>query len=448
MLAPTVRRERGRCQVASPAHLAAGINTVWVLVAGALVFFMEGGFAALEAGLVRQKNTINIMMKVFMDCTVGVIGYWAIGFGLMFGLDRLGIIGINGFFLSSQLKHLGLSVPPAAFWFFQAAFAVAAISIVSGAVAERMKFSAYIVFAFVGTALIYAVSGHWVWDAGGWLNQLGMRDFAGSAVVHAAGGWAALAAVMLLGPRIGKYNRDGTPNVLPANNLPLAAMGAFILWFGWFGFNPGSTLSGLNLNIATIAMNTEMAAAAGGVVSTLYTMRRYGKADPSMTINGVLAGLVAITAGCAYVSAAGAVAIGAVAGWLVVWGVAFFDRLRLDDPVGALAVHGLGGTFGAMAVGLFALKGGLFYGGGLHLLGVQILGTLAVSVWAFSASYGLFALLKRTVGIRVSAHEEMEGLDVGEHGVPAYSHGATSPAFLPNPLHEHPGEALPTPGME
>ena len=275
--------------------LAQGIDTVWVLLCAALVFFMEGGFAALEAGFIRSKNSLNIIMKVFADCTIGMLGYWFIGFGIMYGLDRAGLFGTNGIFLTGNFSHLNLHIPLYAYWVFQAAFAVAVATIVSGAVAERMKFGPYMIFTLLATAVIYPVAGHWVWNPEGWLAKLGMVDFAGSAAVHSVGGWASLAAVLVLGPRKGKYNKDGSSNVLPAHNLPLAALGAFMLWFGWFGFNPGSSLSGLDLNIARIAVTTNLAAAAGGTVSILYTMWKYGKPDASMIINGSLAGLVAIT---------------------------------------------------------------------------------------------------------------------------------------------------------
>ncbi|OAT87065.1 ammonium transporter [Desulfotomaculum copahuensis] len=402
------------------AELAAGINTVWVLLCAALVFFMEAGFAFLEAGFIRAKNSMNIVMKVFTDCTVGMLSYWALGFAVMYGLDRAGLFGGSGFFLNGSFAHLHLGIPLYAYWLFQAAFAVAMASIVSGAVAERMKFAPYLVFTALAAGLIYPLAGHWVWG-GGWLGKLGMLDFAGSAVVHAVGGWSALAAVLVLGAREGKYNRDGSVNVLPAHNMHLAFLGTFILWFGWFGFNPGSSLSGLDLNIARIALTTNLAAATGGTMGMLCTKLKYGKVDPSMAMNGALAGLVAITAGCAYVSPPAAVITGAVAGVLVVLAVGFFDRIHADDPVGAIAVHGVNGTWGALAVGLFAEKGGLFYGGGWHLLGVQALGVLSVSLLAFAATGGIFYVLKKTVGIRVSAHEELEGLDINEHGIPAYA---------------------------
>lgn len=401
--------------------LAAGINTIWVLLCAALVFIMEGGFAFLEAGFIRSKNSINIVMKVFTDCTVGMLSYWVLGFAIMYGADKAGLFGSSGFFIGGDLSHIKLNIPIYAYWIFQAAFAMAMASIVSGAVAERMKFGPYIIYTALAAGLIYPVAGHWVWAVGGWLGKLGMLDFAGSSVVHAVGGWSALAAVLVLGPRTGKFNKDGSVNFLPPHNLHLAFLGTFILWFGWFGFNAGSSLSGLDMNIGRIVVTTNLAAAAGGTVAALFTMFRFGKADPSMMMNGSLAGLAAITAGTAFVSPASAVLIGSVAGVLVVLAVNFFDRKMVDDPVGAIAVHGVNGVWGILAVGLFAEKGGLFYGGGLHLLSVQLLGVTVISAWAFIMTYTIFSILKKTVGIRVSLEDELEGLDISEHGISAYS---------------------------
>jgi Amt family ammonium transporter len=401
--------------------LASAIDTIWVLLCAALVFIMEGGFAFLEAGFIRSKNSINIVMKVFTDCTVGMLSYWVMGFAIMYGADQAGLFGSSGFFIGGNLSHLKLNIPIYAYWIFQAAFAMAMASIVSGAVAERMKFGPYIIYTALAAGLIYPVAGHWVWAVGGWLGKMGMLDFAGSSVVHAVGGWSALAAVLVLGPRTGKFKEDGSVNFLPPHNLHLAFLGTFILWFGWFGFNAGSSLSGLDINIGRIVVTTNLAAAAGGTVAALFTMFRYGKADPSMTMNGSLAGLVAITAGTAFVNPACAVLIGAVAGVLVVLAVNFFDRVLVDDPVGAIAVHGVNGVWGILAVGLFAEKGGLFYGGGVHLLTIQLLGVLVVSLWAFVTTYTIFTILKKTIGIRVSIEEEMDGLDISEHGISAYS---------------------------
>ncbi|UOF89908.1 ammonium transporter [Fodinisporobacter ferrooxydans] len=412
-------------------QIVIGLNTVWMVIATALVFFMEAGFAALEAGFIHSKNSMNVIMKVLMDCCVGLIGYFAFGFAIMYGIHgQGGHIQWDGFFLKGNFTFLGLSIPVEIFWLFQAAFAVAVATIVSGAVAERMKFGPYILYSFLATVIIYPVSGHWAWAPTGFLHQLGFVDFAGSTVVHAVGGWSALAAILVLGPRRGKYNADGSVNVMPAHNLPLAALGAFMLWFGWFGFNPGSTLNALDGSLAHVALTTNLAAAAGGVLATLYTMRRYGKADPSMAINGALAGLVAITAGTQVVSALGAIVIGAIAGVIVVEGVGLIDRLHADDPVGAVAVHGICGSFGTIAVGLFATNGGLLYGGGLHLLGVQALGLIVCSVWGFASTYVVFLLMKKTVGIRVNRDEEDEGLDIAEHGVPAYASNSEIPAQI------------------
>ncbi|HWP98006.1 MAG TPA: ammonium transporter [Syntrophomonadaceae bacterium] len=405
----------------SPTDMVAGINTSWVILCAALVFLMEGGFAFLEAGFISAKNSINIVMKVFTDCTAGMLSYWALGFAVMYGLDKSGVIGASGIFTNGAFAHLNLGIPVYAFWLFQAAFAIAMASIVSGAVSERMKFGPYIIYTILAAGIIYPVAGHWVWGVGGWLNNMGMKDFAGSAVVHAVGGWSALAAVIVLGPRSHKYNEDGTSNLIPPHSLHLAFLGTFILWFGWFGFNAGSTLSGMDMNIARVAMNTNLAAAAGGLTATMYTMFKFGKADPSMAMNGALAGLAAVTGGCAFISPPCAVLVGLVAGILVVLAVYFFDRHKFDDPVGAIAVHGVNGFWGILAVGLFAEKGGLFYGGGFNLLGVQALGVISVSIWAFTMTYIIFTILKKTTGIRATLEEESEGLDISEHDISAYS---------------------------
>ncbi len=417
--------------------LANGLNTVWVLLAAALVFFMEAGFAMLEAGFVRAKNSLNIIMKVFIDCCSGLLGYWAVGFALMYGLDKFGIIGTTGFFAQGDMSNLPFlkqyGLPVEVYWMFQAAFAVAVATIVSGAVAERMKFTPYIVFSFLATALIYPVAGHLIWNPNGVFAKMGILDFAGSAAVHSVGGWASLAAVLVLGPRTGKYKKDGSANVIPGHSMPLAALGAFILWFGWFGFNPGSALNGLDQSIAHIVVTTSLAAAAGGLLSALFTLKKYGKVDPSMTMNGALAGLVAITAGCAYVNTASAVIIGAVAGVLVVVAVEAIDKIHADDPVGAIAVHGVCGSFGTLAVGLFASIGsskGLFFGGGFKLLGIQALGLVTVSIWAFTATFVIFKVLKALVGIRVSQEDEIEGLDMTEHGIRSYAQTAIDDSLI------------------
>lgn len=392
------------------------IDTIWTLLAAFLVFFMQAGFALVEAGFTRAKNAGNIIMKNLMDFASGSLVYWSVGFALMFGTGSA-FIGKEGFFLLSSFENLGLEIPLSAFWIFQAVFAATAATIVSGAMAERTNFSGYLIYSIIISGFIYPVVGHWIWG-GGWLS--GMVDFAGSTVVHSVGGWAALAGAIVLGPRIGKYNTNGTANALPGHNLLMAALGVFILWFGWFGFNPGSTISGTNLSIASIAVTTNLAAAAGAFMTMCFSWVKYGKADVSMTLNGVLAGLVAITAGCASVSNFGSIIIGGLAGILVVLAVEFFDKIHVDDPVGAIAVHGVCGAFGTAAVGLFSLKGGSFYGGGLVLLGTQLLGVVSVFVWSFGLAYMLFKAIDLIVGLRVSEEDELSGLDFSEHGTVSY----------------------------
>ena len=387
--------------------LAEGLNNVWVVLAAALVMFMEGGFGLLEAGFVQAKNMGSIILKVWMDLTAGSLAYWLVGFGLMYGADRLGLFGHTGFMVHGLIPRLPPDLSPYAFWLFQAAFAIATVSIVSGAVAERMRPRAYLILVLVMCGVIYPISGHWVWG-GGWLGHLGMRDFAGSGVVHAVGGWSALAAALVLGSRRGRWT--GSVSTKPAS-LTLAAAGCFILWFGWFGFNAGSTLSATAPNLALVAINTQLAAAAGGLVGFVWPLLRSERCDAPMAMNGGLAGLVAITAGCAYVSPASAVLIGALAGVVVNLAFPLIERLRVDDPVGAIAVHGFNGVWGVLAVGLFATDGGLFHGGGLHLLGVQALGVVVLSLWGFGATWVTFKVLAATVGIRVSAEDEAIGLD-------------------------------------
>jgi ammonium transporter, Amt family len=396
------------------------LNTVWVVLAAAMVLLMEGGFSLLEAGFVRTKNSVNVTMKIFVDLTIGALAFYLVGFGLMFGPDLAGLFSLD-FWGASQHLHLALDLPLSAYVLFQIGFAIAVISIISGAVAERMSFKAYILIALVVAAIIYPISGHWIWNADGWLARLGMKDFAGSAAIHAVGGWAALAFAIVLGPRKGRFNSDGSVNVFAPSNIPLASAGTFILWFGWFGFNAGSTLSAMDVHLPLIALNTTLAAAAGGASAMMYTMFRFGKPDPSMTMNGALAGLVAVTAGCAYVSSYAAILIGLVAGILVIWGTLAIDKIKVDDPVGAVAVHGVNGLFGTIAVGLFDGKEGFFITGDTHLLFVQIFGVLTVSIWGFTASFGLAKLIQKTVGLRVTAQEEEEGLDMAMHGIPAYN---------------------------
>ncbi|MBN1996324.1 ammonium transporter [candidate division KSB1 bacterium] len=398
------------------------LNIVWTAVAAFLVFFMQAGFAMVESGFTRAKNTVNIMMKNLMDFSIGTVVFFLIGFGLMFGAT-------NGFFGTTHFVLAGTNVAGKdwnwTFLIFQTVFAGTSATIVSGAMAERTKFSGYLVYSLFICALIYPVFGSWAWgsllDGAGWLENIGFTDFAGSTVVHSIGGWLALAGAIVLGPRIGKYTPDGKARAIPGHNIALAALGVFILWFGWFGFNPGSTTVG-DGDIGRIAVTTNLAAAAGAIASMFTSWIMSKKPDGSMALNGALAGLVAITAGCANVSPLGSLAIGFLAGILVVFSVYFFDRtLKVDDPVGAVSVHGVCGAFGTLAVGLFATEGGLFYGGGFKLFGIQAVGVLSAFVWAFGLGLTLFFVIKKTIGLRVSAEEELRGLDIGEHGMEAYS---------------------------
>lgn len=414
------------------------VDTLWVFLAAVLVFFMNLGFASLEAGMARSKNTVNILSKNFIVFAVSSLGFMLLGWGLMFGGDNpflgtqhLFILGESD--LSFYDDTLTSNVP---FWgkfFFQLVFCGTAATIVSGAVAERIKYITFIVFSFVLTLVIYPIVGHWVWG-GGWLADLGFLDFAGDTVVHSLGGWAALAGAIVLGPRIGKYDKDGKPRAIPGHNMSLAVIGLFVLWLGWFGFNPGSTMSFQNpADVMHILMTTNTSAIAAVLTATAASWLLLGKPDLGMTINGCLAGLVAITGGCAYISIGNSLLIGAVAGVLVVFAVLFFDRVKVDDPVGATSVHLCCGVFGTLCIGLFAQEGvttlstknGLFYGGGAGLLGTQLLGIAAVGAFVFAVSLVLWWVLKKTMGIRVTREEEIAGLDIGEHGNHAY------PDFVP-----------------
>lgn len=404
--------------------LATSLDTVWTLLGACLVFFMQAGFAMVETGFTRAKNAGNIIMKNLMDFAIGSLIYWAVGFSIMFGDDIAGLIGKINLFASASDPY-EFSVPTLTFLIFQTVFAATAATIVSGAMAERTKFITYCIYSFFISLVIYPVVGHWVWG-GGFLSNLGFIDFAGSTVVHSVGGWAALIGASILGPRIGKYGKDGKSKVIPGHSITLGALGVFILWFGWFGFNPGSQLAASGtenaLAISNIFVTTNLAAAAGAVISMILTWVKYGKPDVSMTLNGALAGLVAITAGCAAVDPVGSVIIGAIAGFVVVLSVEILDhKIKIDDPVGAVSVHGVCGALGTLLVGFFAVDGGVFYGGGFAQLGIQAIGVVAVAAWTMATAFILFKVLDSTIGLRVSAEEELEGLDLHEHGMESYA---------------------------
>lgn len=403
------------------AELISAIDTVWVALCAALIFQMEGGFALLEAGFIRSKNAVAIIAKVMIDIMFGGIAFFLVGFGMAYGKSNGWIAFETG--IPEHDLGLGLTVSNSLFWFIQMGFAVAAISIVSGGVAERMKMWAYAAYVFIFCAVLYPIAANWVWNPDGWLAQRGFNDFAGSAAVHAMGGFAALAACIVLGPRYGKYNEDGSSNAIPGHNLPLAAVGAFILWFGWFGFNPGSTLAAVGKweLIGKVATNTFLASAMGGIATILYTFIRYKQVDITMVINGVLAGLVAITAGCNVVGPYSALIIGFIAGTIVDIAVALIDKLKVDDPVGAIAVHGINGLFGTLAVGLFASENGLFITGESSQFITQLIGVLCIAAFSFLSTFILFTLLKKVVGIRIGHKEELAGIDAVEFGVEAYT---------------------------
>jgi Amt family ammonium transporter len=417
------------------------LDTVWVILAAILVFFMNLGFAAVETGLARQKNSVNILSKNFIVFAVSSLGFLILGWGLMFG-DGNGFMGLKGLFMAGgadnspavgdayQGVYSAISWAGVPFWakfFFQLVFCGTAATIVSGAVAERIKYLSFIAFSFILTMLVYPIVGHWIWG-GGFLASLGMLDFAGGTVVHSLGGWAALAGVLVLGPRIGKYSRDGKIHPIPGHNMSLATIGAFVLWLGWFGFNPGSTMAANPESISHILITTNTAGVTALLAATITAWLVIGKPDLGMSINGLLAGLVAITPCCAYVSVTSSLIIGLISGILVVLSVMFFDRIRLDDPVGALSVHLVHGVLGTLFVGLFAQDGiggisspnGLFFGGGFELLGKQALGVVCVGGFVFVLSLFLWFVIKKTIGLRVSRKEEIEGLDIGEHGNKAY----------------------------
>ena len=399
------------------------VNTIWVLLGAALVFLMQAGFAMCEAGFTRAKNTGNILMKNLMDFCIGTPTYWILGFGLMFAGGGALIGGFDPFVLGDYSGILPDGVPLYAYLIFQTVFCATSATIVSGSMAERTKFISYCIYSFCISAFIYPISGHWIWG-GGWLAQMGFHDFAGSTAVHMVGGVCACIGAAILGPRIGKYDKDGKPRAIIGHNLSLGALGVFILWFCWFGFNGASTVSMTSddtmVSAGLIFVNTNMAAAVASCVTMIYTWLRYKKPDVGMTLNAALAGLVAITAGCDAVSVAGAAIIGIVAGLLLPISVNFFDAvLKIDDPVGAISVHGVCGATGTLLTGLFAVDGGVFYGGGFHFFLVQCIGVLATAAWAAVTITIVFLILKHTIGLRVSAEEEVKGLDITEHGLPS-----------------------------
>ncbi len=406
--------------IASNAEAIKDVQThadyVWTLVAAALVFFMQPGFAMVEAGFTRAKNAVNILMKNLLDFSMGTMFFWAIGFGLMFGATKTGWFGTSCFFLSDFSP--GEDPWVLAFWMFQVVFAATAATIVSGAMAERTKFIGYLIYSAAICGFIYPIFGSWAWgslyNGNGWLENLGFIDFAGSTVVHSIGGWTGLAGAIVLGPRIGKYSKEGKVQPIPGHNIPLAALGVFILWFGWFGFNPGSTTAA-SKDIAMIFANTNLAAAAGAVFAMITAWIKFKKPDVGMSLNGALAGLVAITSPCATVTPLSSVIIGAVAGVIVVLAVLFFDRIKVDDPCGAISVHGVNGAWGTLAAGIFNIGGT-----SAKIIGVQVLGICAAFIWAFGVSFIVFKLIDKTIGLRVSPEEEAEGLDFGEHGANAY----------------------------
>ncbi len=431
------------------------VDTIWFVIAGILVFFMQAGFGLLEAGFVRVKNTANILMKNVLDASLGAVVWWAVGFGFAFGGSQGGLIGGDSFFpgIGGLTETDGVS--EAAVFFFQWAFAATAATIISGALAERTKFSAYLFYTVFVTGIIYPIVIHWGWG-GGWLGDRGFMDYAGSTLVHSVGAWAGLMGAILVGPRIGKYV-GAEVRAIPGHNMTLATLGMFILWFGWYGFNPGSTLglsNGLATEAAWVAINTTLSAGAGAIVAVAVAKLRYGKADLGLTLNGALAGLVSITAGCGFVEPWAALLIGAIGGGLVVLAVEMFDKVRIDDPVGAISVHGICGVWGTMAVGLFATAGaadawgapgyGLFMGGGFRALFEQLIGVLAIFAWVTVASGILFFAIKHTIGLRVPENEELAGLDVQEHGIGAYPEFPTvSPGVA---VEVSAGEELPAAG--
>jgi Amt family ammonium transporter len=451
--------------VALEENPALAVNFAWTLIAAFLVFFMQAGFALVETGFARRRNTVNIMSKNFMDFCIGGLAFWAFGFAIMFGGSALASglgegndwFGYSGFFLTGD----AYDVSTMELWFFQMVFAATAATIVSGAMAERTKINAYLAYTFLISALVYPIYGHWVWG-GGWLSTLdfgqGAKDFAGSGVVHAVGGISALIGAWMLGPRLGKFDANGRPRTIPGHNITFVVLGTFILFFGWFGFNPGSTLAATDLRIAVIAVTTFLAGVTGAVVAFYWSFMRTGKADITLAANGALAGLVAITAPCAYVGAWAAVVIGAIGAIIMIASLSFVERvLKIDDPVGAASVHGAAGLWGVLAVGIFAdgtypaltetttPVEGLLYGDGGQIV-AQLISMAAVVVWTVLAAGLVFFLIRSTIGLRVTRQEEMEGLDMGEHGLRAYPEDEVIEVVEGGGVVVRPGSALPATG--
>ena len=433
--APLSAQEVAAEAVEAVSYLPQGTaDILWLLIAGILVFFMQAGFAMVETGMTRAKNACNIMMKNLMDFSIGALAFWALGYAFMYGENGNSFIGWDSsLVMMSSATDAGDNATRAG-GVFQVVLAATAAPNGAGAMAERTKFVTYCFYSLMISLLLYPITGHWIWGGGGWLGEMGMRDFAGSTVVHSVGAWTALAGCILVGARKGKFGADGRVNPIPGHNLVLATLGVFILWFGWFGFNPGSTLAAVD-GIAHVAVTTTLAAAAGGIAAMLVSWLRTGKPDLSMTLNGVLAGLVAITAPCASVTTGAALLIGLIGGVLVYFSCLFIeDKLKVDDPVGAISVHGVCGAWGTLSVGIFgsrsvdilywdeatAIKDGLLYGGGFGQLWIQLVGVASVFAFTFAAAFCLFSILKVTVGLRVSEEEEVYGLDIGEHGMEAY----------------------------
>jgi ammonium transporter, Amt family len=417
------------------ADLVMSLNTTWVLISAALVFIMQAGFGMLEAGFIRQKNTANILMKNFLDFCIASVAFLMFGYAIMFGTGNA-LFGTNGFFLSG-LDATTNGLPLLAFWFFQAVFAGAAATIVAGAMAERTRFGSYLIYSFFLTALIYPLVGHWIWG-GGWLAELGFLDFAGSTVVHAVGGFAGLAGALVVGARLGRFKEHKGEKVsFKAHNVPLAALGVFLLWFGWFGFNGGSTLAADATLVSKIIANTSIAASVGAITALALSWWRLKRPDAGMTMNGILAGLVGITAPCAWVGLGASAAIGAVAAVVMFYGVHLLERLKIDDPVGAAPVHGFAGLWGTIAVGIFHEEIGLLATGSFASIGTQMLGAFVSAAFVFVVMYLLFSAIKTLIGLRVTQEVEEMGIDLGEHVVESY------PDFAPLVIQEDRSHRIP-----